>query len=153
MNIEEYLLLFKIKISKEAYLDFEKKRMSNNSCISGIQWANLINEQNFSCFYCNTNIETIQELIYTGLINPRKRGVHGYSGFHFELDHKNANKIDNDVNNLVASCYFCNNDKSNTFSSEIFKNYFGKFKGKSFQELFDASKLKHLGTYRHQYSK
>ena len=34
---------------------------------------------------------------------------------------QNADKKDNKEENLVASCYYCNNDKLDTFISELFK--------------------------------
>lgn len=70
---------------------------------------------------------------------------------HFELDHKNANKKDNSPENLVAACYYCNNDKSNTFSSKIFKEYFGKQKNAGFENLFNNEKLSNTTQLRHHF--
>ena len=151
MNIQEYLQQFNKKISFDDYLNHEKNRINKNK-IDPENWIRLIEVQNFKCYYCDTHLETIQEIIYNRLIDPRKRGEYGYSGMHFELDHKNANKNDNSTENLVAACYYCNNDKSNTFSSKIFKEYFGKPKRDGFENLFINQQLSKMNKLRHNYS-
>lgn len=150
MNIQEYLQQFNKKISFDDYLRFEKNRINKNK-INPDNWVSLIKSQDFKCYYCDTHLETIQEIIYNRLIDPRKRGEYGYSGMHFELDHKNANKNDNSRENLVASCYYCNNDKSNTFSSKIFKEYFGKQKSAGFENLFNNEKMSKTNQLRHHF--
>lgn len=155
MEIKEYLNLCENKLEVEDYLNLEKSRMDGNSNnpISGNDWVKIIKGQSLKCFYCDTDLEIIQELIFNGIINPRKRGVGGYSGMHFELDHKNANKKDNSSINLAAACYYCNNDKSNTISSEIFKKHFGFHKRKAFIELFEINKFSMTETLRHHLAK
>jgi 5-methylcytosine-specific restriction endonuclease McrA len=155
MEIENYLMQFENKISFEKYLEYEFERVNNkkNKFLTGTDWVEIIKEQELKCFYCQTHLEIIQELIFEGIINPRKRGKHAYSGMHFELDHKNANKKDNAKNNLVASCYYCNNDKSNTFTSEIFRDYFGENKSNSFKKLFDDKNLYSISLLRHNFER
>lgn len=151
MTIKEYLDLCIDKITMEEYLQFEKKRKDSSGAISGDTWINLLSKQNLKCYYCKTDLEIIQELVFNNIINPRKRGTHSYSGMHFELDHKNAKKKDNNPSNLVASCYYCNNDKSDTISCDIFENYFGNDKGKSFTDLFNHNNLVKVRKFRHHY--
>jgi len=131
------------------YLDFEFIRAKSFKSIQPKDWSNLLIEQNFCCYYCCTDIRVIQELIFNGAINPRKRGVNGYSGFHFEIDHKNANKDDNSVSNIAAACYYCNNDKSNLFSSQIFKSYFGEGRKIAFETLLNHKGLSKPDHFRH----
>lgn len=142
VTIDEHLKLCQDAISIEEYYYFEAKRVNK-------EWVELIKSQKMKCFYCNTDLIIIQQLIINKIINPRKRGKSGYSGLHFELDHKDADKKNNKKENLVASCYYCNNDKSNTFISEIFKNYFGKYKNEAFIKLFNDNKLISSCHYRH----
>ena len=151
MTIDKFINLCAVKINTNEYLKFEKERKDKSGNISGEIWIKLIINQGFKCYYCNTNIEIIQELIFNKIINPRKRGTSSYSGMHFEVDHKNANNNDNNINNLVASCYYCNNDKSNTISSQIFKNYFGPDKGKSFSDLFKTNNFTLTGELRQHF--
>lgn len=141
VNIEEYLQLCQDKLQKEEYFEFEKSRVKSLFKMDALDWIQIIENQNSKCYYCQTDIRVIQQLIFNKVIKPRKRGPDSYSGLHFELDHKNANKDDNGLENIVASCYYCNNDKSNTFSSEIFKKYFGAMKNQAFLKLFDDEKL------------
>lgn len=142
VTIDEYLELCKDEISLDEYLKFESERVDSN-------WVRLIENQNIKCYYCGTDLGIIQQLIINKIIRPRKRGVSGYSGLHFELDHKNADNNDNRAENLVASCYYCNNDKSDTFTSELFKSYFGLYKNQAFNKLFEDKKLVKTEKFRH----
>jgi hypothetical protein len=128
VSANEYLSKCNIKMNSEEYLILEEKRKDK-------QWVEIIKKQNFCCFYCKTDIRIIQKLISSRIIGQRKRGPDSYSGFHFELDHKNADNKDNTIENLVAACYYCNNDKSNTISSEVFQAYFGPSRGLAFNKL------------------
>lgn len=130
----EHLNSLKKGLSKAGYLVLEENRKNSD-------WARIINEQDFKCYYCNTDIRTIQKLILNHLIGIRKRGPSGYSGLHFELDHKNANNKDNNHQNLVAACYYCNNDKSNTISEKVFLNYFGPQRKIAFDNLLKDNNL------------
>lgn len=154
MSIEEYLEKFENELTREEYLTFEVERVRKlNWYISGETWTTLLNQQNFECFYCNTPLNLIQQLVRNRVIEPRKRGKAGFSGLHFELDHKNANKSDNSLENIVASCYYCNNDKSNTINWEVFKDYFGKQKGIAFEALCEANQIdKSLSLSHHYYT-
>jgi 5-methylcytosine-specific restriction endonuclease McrA len=148
-SIDEYLQLCKDEISDQEYLEYEKIRVANSNKIHSFDWIEIIKRQAFKCYYCNTDIRVIQQLIINKTIKLRKRGKYGYSGLHFELDHKNAVNTDNKIENLVASCYFCNNDKSDTFSSQVFKNYFGLNKKNAFEDLFKDQKLKKTDKFHH----
>ncbi len=130
----EHLNSLKKGLSKAGYLVLEENRKDSD-------WVRIINEQHFKCYYCNTDIRTIQKLILNHLIGLRKRGLSGYSGLHFELDHKNSNKEDNSSQNLVAACYYCNNDKSNTICEQVFLNYFGPQRKIAFDKLFIDNNL------------
>ena len=131
----DYLISCTTNLNSDEYLKFEKIR-------KGSFWIDIIIGQDFKCYYCKTDIRTIQKLILNHLIGLRKRGPSGYSGLHFELDHKNANKLDNSSQNLVAACYYCNNDKSNTISENVFLSYFGPQRKIAFEKLIQDNKLK-----------
>ncbi|HZY36683.1 MAG TPA: hypothetical protein VFE53_08555 [Mucilaginibacter sp.] len=149
IGIDEYLGWCKEGISLDEYLNFEKIRVSKLFEITPLDWIHLIKNQSMKCYYCETDLKRIQQLILYRIIKPRKRGPDGYSGLHFELDHKNCDKDDNCFENIVASCYYCNNDKSNTFSCDTFKQYFGLHKNAAFNELFIANKLTDTNKYHH----
>jgi 5-methylcytosine-specific restriction endonuclease McrA len=149
VTVDEYLTFCQDDISVEEYFSFEKQRVEKLFKIKSSDWIEIIKKQSIQCHYCGTDLRTIQQLILNKIIKPRKRGPDGFSGLHFELDHKNANKDDNCIENLVASCYYCNNDKSNTFSSDIFKCYFGHHKKQAFDKLLEDRKLAKTQKYRH----
>jgi hypothetical protein len=150
MNIKEYLKLANKKLTIEAYLSYERKRMSRNKYIKPDAWCNLMVNQNMCCYYCETPLTIIQSLIKNNKINLRKRGLFGYSGLHFELEHKDARKSNNNPENLAASCYYCNNDKSNTISSGVYKFYFSETRKNAYMRLcHDNSIDTNLEEYYH----
>lgn len=149
VSIDQYLGWCQDEITIEQYLQFEKKRVNKLFEIEPMQWVTLLKRQNLKCYYCETELNVIQQLILKGFIKPRKRGPDSYSGLHFELDHKNCDKKDNCPENIVASCYYCNNDKSNTIDSDTFKKYFGVHKKNSFKFLCQAVQLNSTDKYRH----
>lgn len=130
----EYLKKCILNLSRDRYLELEAKR-------KGSQWSDLVCNQEFKCYYCETDIRLIQKLIQNGLINMRKRGLSGFSGLHFELEHKNADNKDNSPNNLAAVCYYCNNDKSNTITEDVYKRYFAPKRKMAFDQLLAESGL------------
>ncbi|ADQ18525.1 HNH endonuclease [Leadbetterella byssophila DSM 17132] len=149
MTIDEYLSQFKEEISLDEYFTLEEIRFKKKKNFGSSDWVELIKSQELKCYYCNTDLRLIQQLIMAKVIMPRKRGNYGYSGLHFELDHKNFNVNDNSPSNLVASCYFCNNDRSNLISDVIYKNYLGKARRSAFQELFDSLNFEQRDSIRH----
>jgi hypothetical protein len=87
------------------------------------------------CFYCGIEIETQTKIIDSGkLISNRffthkyksKSGAEKYGtrGNSFEVDRKKP-KGAYSVENCVLCCYFCNNDKSDVFSSEQYIAFIG----------------------------
>lgn len=148
VTIDEYLMFCQEEISIEEYFGFEKERFEKKIIASSI-WIEIITNQSLKCYYCQTDLRTIQQLIIKKIIKPRKRGPDNYSGLHFELDHKNGDNNDNRRENLVASCYYCNNDKSDTFASDLFKKYFGVTKCKAFKKLFEDNNLLKTESFRH----
>jgi 5-methylcytosine-specific restriction endonuclease McrA len=84
--------------------------------------------QNKCCNYCGiTEVEISEIKPYT----KRSRGSK------LELDRKEPNLSYSVVENIVYACYWCNNAKTDTFSSDEFKRV-----GKVFREIWDERKLK-----------
>lgn len=142
ISSEEYLANCHSNINEVEYLKFETLR-------KGEGWSKLVKRQKFKCFYCKTDIRDIQKIILNGIIKMRKRGPDGFSGLHFELDHKNAVNTDNNCENLVAACYYCNNDKSNTISFDVFKNYFGQQRNIAFKKIIKDFNLTKDSFFKH----
>jgi hypothetical protein len=139
---EQYLSFCQADLNELEYLKFEKKRKDE-------RWSKLIKQQKFKCFYCNTDIRDIQKIILCSIIKMRKRGSYGFSGLHFELDHKDADNKDNNPENIVAACYYCNNDKSNTITCDVFKNYFGQQRNIAFKKILKDFKIKKDSFFKH----
>lgn len=151
ISIDEYIEMSKKILDENEYYKFEIKRVKSLWKITSLDWIAMLKSQKLKCYYCDTEISIIQKLIINKIIKPRKRGPDNYSGLHFELDHKNANKNDNSKDNLVASCYYCNNDKSNTISSVVFRKYFN-LKKTAFINLMSDYNLKDNGELFHHLS-
>ena len=89
--------------------------------------------QDFQCYYCETSIFLIRGLIDTEKLLARKTG-YGYRGRILEID-KKRNSSGYNMNNCVLSCYYCNNDKSYTLDSDVYKEYFGPSRKRFFEFL------------------
>ena len=148
VTIDQYLELCQVDLDEDAYLQLEERRYRPKR-MGGAAWVRILRDQNLRCFYCETDLRVIQRLIINGVIKPRKRGPDGLSGIHFELDHKDADKNNNEAANLVACCYYCNNDKSNTIPSGIFKAYFAPCRQQSFMRLCADHGIAHTDKFRH----
>lgn len=67
------------------------------------------------CFYCNITVEQIDEL-WNKYPNITKRN----RGKKLEIDRKEPNQTYEKTENLVFSCYWCNNAKTDTFTEKEF---------------------------------
>jgi len=77
---------------------------------------------NLGCHYCGTTNEQslrLYNMQRSGIRPDATRG--GKRGKRLELDRKNPFKPYDDLDNIVWSCYWCNNAKSNFFTYEEFK--------------------------------
>lgn len=147
MEHEEYLNK-QILEDKDTYLDreFERIKKYKNKSMAEI-FIDKLKAQNLCCYYCNTDIRIIQSLIMNHIIECRKRGKYGFSGMNFEIEHLDSENTNDLSENIAAVCYYCNNDKSNTIGSDIYKKHFGALKNKAFEELLKEHKLKPKSNY------
>jgi len=67
-----------------------------------------------ACNYCHITEEQIKQLLDNGPITKRNRGTK------LEIDRKQPNLPYDKIENLVFSCYWCNNAKTDTFTEEEF---------------------------------
>lgn len=102
-----------------------------------IDWfINELNVHGNKCHYCKTSILDIRKLLNAGIINGRSVKGGGIRGSNFEVDRKNPFGTYNE-HNCVLSCYYCNNDKSNTFNYETYLNIIGLKKGEALSILIN----------------
>ena len=92
-----------------------------------------IKEQGYKCYYCDTSIFDIEDLIAAGKLKTRKIR-YGERGPKLEIDRK-INENGYNKNNCVLSCYYCNNDKSYIIDSIDYKLNFGMNRNKYFSQL------------------
>lgn len=79
------------------------------------------------CHYCGISEEQIDQLWQKDpMLTKRKRGKA------LEIDRKKPNNSYEDIQNLVLSCYWCNNAKTDTFSEEEFLEI-----GKAIREVWE----------------
>jgi 5-methylcytosine-specific restriction endonuclease McrA len=97
-------------------------------------WINQLKTQDGCCFYCNTPIELIRTLITNKLLSGRKVKGEGIRGLYLELE-KMKPKAGYNPTNCVLICYYCNNDKSNVYSYEEYKEFLAPAKKKHFMYL------------------
>jgi|TARA_B110001469_G_C9427678_1_gene217589 hypothetical protein len=70
------------------------------------------------CHYCGINEEQIKYLIEEGRIVTTRLSTRGRT---LEIERLEPKKPYDEINNLVYSCYWCNNAKTDEFTEEEFK--------------------------------
>lgn len=82
------------------------------------------------CIYCGITEQEIKQLLDSGKLKTKRIATRGKK---LELDRKEPDSTYDDLNNLVFACYWCNNAKTDTFTSEefievgkVFKNIWTK---------------------------
>ena len=95
---------------------------------SFIKWY--INEKNRlqnKCTYCGSDQYKISELIHVGIHTNGEYGLFSKRfinrGHHLEVDRMNP-CVEYSERNCCLICYFCNNDKSDIYTSDIYRKYF-----------------------------
>lgn len=79
------------------------------------EFKNWYETTNKKCFYCDITENQIKELFQKKKIYTKRN-----RGKKLEIERLEPNKPYNDVSNLVFSCYWCNNAKTDTFTKEEF---------------------------------
>jgi hypothetical protein len=130
----QYFNIKKNKIEKSLKIEFyndviniynkqTKEEIQEN--LTWIKGNNHVNPDNKVCCYCGVSEEVLSTLFTDeDYICKTKRA----RGAWFELDREDATRNNNNYSkdNMVLSCYFCNNHKSDVISSADMKEFFGK---------------------------
>jgi hypothetical protein len=80
------------------------------------------------CTYCGISETEIAELLNSGKLDTKRIQTRGRK---LEFDRKNPKLSYEELDNVVLSCYWCNNAKTDTFTFEEFKEI-----GKSFAAVW-----------------
>jgi 5-methylcytosine-specific restriction endonuclease McrA len=75
--------------------------------------------QNGECYYCGTSEKVIATLFEKKFYN-RKRTTRGK---HLEIERRDSTDNLYNKENCVLACYFCNNDKSDIFDEDEYREY------------------------------
>ena len=144
-TIDQDLFLIEEKERIKKYYNANKSKLigfeDQQSFINWYMHELYFNEN--KCHYCETSILKIRELLNAGIINGRAVRGSGKRGPSLEIDKKDASGI-YDYQNCVLSCYYCNNDKSNTFGYELYKNIIGEGRRLLWLKLLNQLHLKPL---------
>jgi len=85
-------------------------------------------EQNKCCYYCELKEEEMQEIVMKGILKSNRfpqNGIIGRGqsrGVWLEIDRLKP-KENYSRENCVLCCYFCNNDKSDVFHGDEYKDF------------------------------
>ena len=77
------------------------------------------------CVYCDITEQEIKQLLASGRLKTKRIATRGKK---LELDRKEPDLPYDDLDNLVFACYWCNNAKTDTFTSVEFKQVGEVFK-------------------------
>jgi 5-methylcytosine-specific restriction endonuclease McrA len=88
--------------------------------------------QDKKCFYCGITEEEIKNLLDNGKLITKRIKTRGRK---LELDRKAPNLSYDNIDNLVFSCYWCNNAKTDEFTTNEFKEV-----GKVFKKIWEKRK-------------
>lgn len=86
------------------------------------------NEQEKECYYCGLKEQEMQEIAMKGILKSNRfpqNGIIGRGqsrGVWLEVDRLNP-KENYSRENCVLCCYFCNNDKSDVFQGNEYKEF------------------------------
>lgn len=105
-----------LKIEREAMANIRDKWKLKCPEIEFEAFRNWYTKASKNCYYCNISEYQIEKLweIYPQL-TKRNRGKS------LEIERLKPNEKYSEINNLVFSCYWCNNAKTDTFTKDEFK--------------------------------
>jgi hypothetical protein len=123
-NLDEFLNEQTIRLPKYYSTNKNKLRGFENRDRFIDWYLHELYINNNKCHYCNTSILEIRDLLNRGIIKGRNVSGGGIRGQNLEIDRMQAADEYAEFN-CVLSCYYCNNDKSNTFSYDVYRNIIG----------------------------
>lgn len=89
--------------------------------------------QNRVCHYCKINDKDLEEMESYGQIRTKRS-----RGFSMEVDRLNSNR-EYRADNIVLSCYWCNNAKSDEFTEPEFHDFIGP----GISKIWDQRRLRY----------
>ena len=107
------------KIAEKRYQSIVSRHSSANKNLDKKDFKSFYNKDSFNreCEYCGITEEDIDKLIREGNINTKRLTSRGRT---MEVDRKDGHG-EYSADNIVLSCYWCNNAKTDEFTYEEFK--------------------------------
>lgn len=150
---KDYLLKFRdTKLSVRGLLDMGQKKIKENETNSLLGFSNPLSflnwwilawkKQEGKCIYCDVQFSDINSLIDSGKLKTRSGKGNSCRGPFPEVERINGFDGLNvySEENCALICYYCNNDKSNVYSSSDYKKYFGPAKKRFVDHLLGKVK-------------
>lgn len=143
INQEKYeVIREKLKVSKSTLSEWYEELREERNKIAKVRavWGKkkfTVNFESFynwymaldrKCEYCGITESQIKDLLDKEELSTKRLVTRGRS---LEFDRKNPNLAYNELANIVLSCYWCNNAKTDTFTYEEFKRV-----GRCFSEIW-----------------
>jgi hypothetical protein len=109
--------------------DFTRRKQDGRSdFVDFEEFNNWYSSKEKKCHYCGLREEECQEIVVTGVLKSNRfpqGGVLGRGqsrGMWLEIDRLKP-KGSYSIDNCVLCCYFCNNDKSDVFHGEDYREF------------------------------
>lgn len=109
--------------------NFSKRKSAGINSFNNFEdFLDWYNNQEKTCFYCGITEATVQEIVMTGILKSSRFPQNGKigrgqsRGVWLEVDRLKP-KENYSRKNCVLSCYFCNNDKSDVFHGNDYKDF------------------------------
>jgi len=124
-----------LEVSRKIMTDWEKENKSEYKKLANVRRLYLRKEitnltlrefcewysfQDRKCFYCDITESDIKKLITQNSITTKRLITRGRK---LEIDRRRPNLKYDQISNLVLSCYWCNNAKTDEFTDIEFKSY------------------------------
>lgn len=117
------------KPDKKLEADFKRRKKAGLNDFGGFNaFKHWYDSNNKVCHYCGLTEADCQRIVVTGILKSGRfpengklgRGKH--RGMWLEIDRKDP-KEKYSPSNCVLCCYFCNNDKSDVFHGDSYKQF------------------------------
>lgn len=124
-----YPFEYQQRSEKQLKQKFYALKTKGSNFVDFQQFKKWYESQTKVCHYCGITEAEVQEIVKKGFLTsarfPQQNGkpIRGQNrGIYLEIDRKDNSKGYSEQN-CVLACYFCNNDKSDIFSYEQYKEF------------------------------
>jgi hypothetical protein len=147
---KEYLEKYHEKFNSGSLLQVGKTKIALNikAGLKGFEtapafviwWMTCWNRQEGACCYCETKFSDLDKAIESGKLKQSVRGDRIRGGKFPEVERTKSDAEQNvySAENCALACYYCNNDKSNVYSTEDYRKHLAPAKRRHIELLLKA---------------